>query len=167
VGELAYWQWKAGTLTTPPPGCAEPYALQMRGEWRAAAALWTDLGCPYEAACALAESDDEDALRQALSAFERLGARLDAALVARRMRELGFGGIPRGPRAATRTDPAGLTRRERDVLALVAQGLSNPAIAHRLFLSPKTVEHHVSAILAKLGVATRAEVIARAHDSDR
>jgi DNA-binding CsgD family transcriptional regulator len=165
VGELAYWQWKAGTLATLP-GCAEPYALQMSGEWRAAAAAWTALGCPYEAARASAEGDDDGALRDSLTVLERLGAQPAVLQVGRRMRDLGFGRIPRGPRATTRANPANLTTREVEVLSLMAEGRRNAEIAVQLFLSPKTVEHHVSAILAKLGVASRAEAIGRARDLD-
>ena len=165
VGELAYWQWKAGTLAAPPC-CAEPYALQMQGEWRAAAAAWLALDCPYEGARARAEADDEEALRQALLALERLGAQPAAGQAARRMRDLGLSRIPRGPRATTRANPANLTARELEVLAQMAEGRRNTEIADRLFLSPKTVEHHVSAILAKLAVASRAEAIAHARDFD-
>jgi ATP/maltotriose-dependent transcriptional regulator MalT len=167
IGELAYWQWKAGALTEPPPRCAEPYAMQIRGEWREAAAAWSALGCPYEAARALAESDRDEALREALAALERLGAGPAAAHVVRRMRELGFARIPRGPRAATRAHPALLTAREREVLALMADGRRNAEIAGQLFVSAKTVEHHVSAILGKLGAASRTEAIARARDLER
>jgi DNA-binding CsgD family transcriptional regulator len=163
VGELAYWQWKAGSLAALPVTCADPYALQMRGEWAAAAAAWSSLGCPYEAARALAESDDEATLREALAAMLRLSAQAAGTQVVRRMRELGFGNVPRGPRAATRANPANLTAREVEVLGLMVEGRRNAEIAERLFLSPKTVEHHVSAILAKLGASSRAEAIARAQ----
>jgi DNA-binding NarL/FixJ family response regulator len=82
--------------------------------------------------------------------------------VARRLRERGARGVPRGPRPATRENPAGLTARELEVLALVAGGLRNAQIAERLFLSEKTVDHHVSAILRKLDVRTRAQASADA-----
>lgn len=166
IGELAYWQWKAGTPTVPPPRCAAPYAMQIRGEWREAAAAWIDLGCPYEAARALAESGNDAAMRDAIAAMERLGARAAAAAVVRDMRALGLGKIPRGPHAATRANPAHLTARELDVLALIVAGRRNTDIADRLFLAPKTVEHHVSSILGKLGVASRAEAIAKARELD-
>jgi DNA-binding CsgD family transcriptional regulator len=166
VGELAYWQWKSGALAVPPPHGAEPYVRQITGEWQAAAAAWADLGCPYEAACALAEGDDEEAMREALVALDRLGARPAAAQLTRRMRERGFSRIPRGPRSATRANPANLTAREREVLGLIAEGARNAEIADRLFLSAKTVEHHVSAIFSKLDVSTRGDAIARAKDLD-
>ena len=71
--------------------------------------------------------------------------------------------MPRGPRPSTRANPAGLTARERDVLAVLAEGSSNQEIAARLFLSPRTVENHVAAILAKLGAATRADAVSAAR----
>lgn len=134
----------------------------MAGEWASAADFWTDRGCPYEAALARAGSTDEGALRQALSDLQHLGAQATAALVARRLRELGATGLPRGPRPATRSNTARLTARELDVLALLSQGLRNAEIAARLYLSPKTVEHHVTAVLAKLHAHNRAEAIAAA-----
>jgi DNA-binding CsgD family transcriptional regulator len=162
VGELAYWRWKVGDLNEPPAEAAKPFALQILGGWEEAAEEWRRLDCPYEAARALAESDDEAALRQALEAFERLGARPATQEVAQRLRELGAKGIPRGPRPSTLANPAGLTRRELEVLALLAEGRSNADIAAELFRSPKTVEHHVSAILAKLGASNRTEAVREA-----
>jgi len=117
---------------------------------------------PYEAALALAQSDDEDDLRRALDQLQSLGAGPAAAIVARRLRERGVRGLPRGPRRATRDNPAQLTARELEVLELVTQGLQNAEIADRLYLSPRTVGHHVSAILRKLGVRTRTEAVADA-----
>ncbi|HEX7301035.1 MAG TPA: AAA family ATPase [Solirubrobacteraceae bacterium] len=163
VGELACWRWRAGLLDEPPAAAAEPYALEIAGEWRRAAALWQEIGCPYEAALALASGDDDDALRQALDQLRALGARPAAAIVARRLRERGVRGLPRGARATTRENPAGLTAREVEVLRLVGEGLRNTDIAERLFLAEKTVAHHVSAILRKLDVRTRGEASAEAH----
>jgi DNA-binding NarL/FixJ family response regulator len=99
-----------------------------------------------------------------MDAFERLGAVADAARVARALRALGERHIPRGPRATTRANPANLTARELDVLALLMEGATNREIADRLFLSVKTAGHHVSAILSKLEVSTRREAAARANE---
>jgi DNA-binding CsgD family transcriptional regulator len=162
LGELAYWRWRAGLLDGPPPAAAEPYARQIEGDWRRAAELWADIGCPYEAALALAEADDQQALRRSLDELQRLGAQPAAAMVARRLRQRGARAVPRGRRKATRQNPAELTTRELEVLELVAQGLGNAEIARRLFVSDKTVAHHVSAILRKLDARTRAQAAAHA-----
>ena len=119
IGELASWRWRAGIEETVPEHAAEPYAAQIEGDWARAAELWTDLGCPYEAALALADADEEEPLRRALDELQRLGARPAAAIVARRLRARGATGLPRGPRATTEGNPAGLTAREMEVLALV------------------------------------------------
>jgi DNA-binding NarL/FixJ family response regulator len=119
----------------------------------------------YEAALALADSDDEETMRRALNELHALGAHPAAAIVARRLRERGARGLPRGPRPATRRNPSGLTPRELEVLELVAQGLRNAEIAGRLVLSVRTVDHHVAAILRKLDVHTRAQASARGRPS--
>jgi DNA-binding CsgD family transcriptional regulator len=162
IGELAFWRWRAGIEEEIPPGAAEPYALQIAGKWKRAADLWAELGCPYEYALALADADDDETLRRSLEELQRLGARPAAAIVARRLRQRGAHGLPRGPRPGTQQNPANLTARELEILALVAQGLRNTDIAEQLFLSERTVAHHVSAILRKLEVRTRGEAGAAA-----
>jgi DNA-binding CsgD family transcriptional regulator/tetratricopeptide (TPR) repeat protein len=162
IGELAYWRWRAGIEEEISPGAAEPYALQIAGEWRRAADLWAELGCPYEHSLALADADEDEALLRALEELQRLGARPAAAIVARRLRERGAHGLPRGPRPGTQQNPANLTPRELEILILVAQGLRNTDIAKQLFLSERTVAHHVSSILRKLEVRTRGEASAAA-----
>ena len=161
-GELASWRRRAGVREELPAAPAEPYALELAGDWAGAAAAWDRIGCPYEAAIARSDADDEGALREALDALHVLEARPAAAIVARRLRERGARGLPRGPHRATRENPANLTARELEVLALVADGSRNADIAARLFLSEKTVAHHVSAILRKLGASSRAEASAEA-----
>ena len=163
VGELAYWRWQAGVDEQLPTALlAEPYRLSIAGDWAAAAQLWREIGCPYEAALALGGADEEPALRQALDELRDLGARPATAIVARRLRALGVRGVPRGPRPSTQENPAGLTTRELEVLALVAEGLRNAEIAERLIVTRKTVDHHVSAILRKLDAPTRGQAAAAA-----
>jgi DNA-binding CsgD family transcriptional regulator len=160
-GELAFWATAAGAPIETEAAPAEPYAAWIAGDWAAAAASWRERGCEYEAAMAVALAADPDvgALRDALESLDRLGARPAADHARRRLRDLGVAGVPRGPRASTLGTPAGLTRREHDVLLLVAAGLSNSEIASRLFLSPKTVERHLSGIFRKLQASSRIEAV--------
>jgi DNA-binding CsgD family transcriptional regulator len=161
-GELACWRRRAGIEEDPPQLAAEPWARELAGDWKGAAERWLELGCPYEAALAQVDSGEEEGLRTALEELRRLGAKPAAAFVARRLRALGARGLPRGPRPTTRANPAGLTARELEVLGFVAEGLRNSEIADRLFVSVRTVDHHVSAILRKLDVRSRGEASAEA-----
>jgi DNA-binding CsgD family transcriptional regulator len=163
AGELVTWRRRAGIADDVDPNdLAEPFRLELAGEWEAASRCWAEIGCPYEAALALADADDDAALRRAHSELQQLGARAAAAHVARTLRERGVRNVRHGPRAAARENPAGLTARELEVLKLVVEGLRNSQIAERLVISEKTVGHHVSAILRKLGVGSRTEASAAA-----
>ncbi|HEX4268988.1 MAG TPA: AAA family ATPase [Steroidobacteraceae bacterium] len=160
-GELLFWQSLAG----PPViagEVAQPYRLMLAGDWRAAADAWEHIGQPYERALALTEGG-EDALREALAILHRLEAGPLAALVRQRLRELGARGVPRGPIKVTRQNPWNLTGKELEALQLLARGFTNAQLARRLHRSPKTVEHHVCSVLAKMGVHSRAEAVAVAH----
>ena len=164
LGEVAYWRWKIG-LAEPDVAADDrsPRLLQRSGCYAEAAARWEALGYPYEVGLAWSDSDDVDDLRQSHKQFRSLGASAAAAVVARRLRQRGARGIPRGPRASTASNPALLTRREMEVLSLVAEGLRDSEIAERLFLSEKTVGHHVSALLRKLQASTRGHAAALAR----
>jgi DNA-binding CsgD family transcriptional regulator/energy-coupling factor transporter ATP-binding protein EcfA2 len=161
--QLGYWLTKAGQAVTPPAS-EHPYALQAAGRWREAAAAWQAAGYPYEHAAALAESPDPQDRLAALAQLDALGAAPLARLVRAGLRRLGITHVPRGPVGATRHNPAGLTERQVQVLRLLSQGCTNAEIADRLVISTRTVDSHVAALLAKLGVATRRAAADRARD---
>jgi DNA-binding CsgD family transcriptional regulator len=155
--ELAVWRHRAGLGPQEPVVAGSPHGLELVGSCAGARALWVEAGCPYEAALSLADADDEARLRLALEELLVLGARPAAAMLARRLRERGVMSLPRGPRPTTLQNQYGLTARELEVLALVNEGLQNGQIADRLVVSVRTVDHHVEAILRKLGAKTRAD----------
>jgi DNA-binding CsgD family transcriptional regulator len=150
LAELARWRERAGRAATVHAHPDDPYALAPA----AAARRWDELGCPYDAALARLDCDDEPALQAALTELRRLGATRTANKAARRLRQLGVQ-PPRGPRASTLANPAQLTPRQLEILDLLCAGLGNAEIAARLYISAKTVDHHVSAVLRKLGVHSR------------
>jgi DNA-binding CsgD family transcriptional regulator len=154
-------------LLGDPPVRLEPERTSLAGDWRAAAARWRQLQLPFELGIELLQSGDEEAMREALAVFDRLGAEAAGRLARRRLRAAGVRQLPRGPRAATRHHPAGLTERQAEVLELLTEELTNAEIAARLVVSVRTVDHHVAAILQKLGVATRQEAVAAAADGTR
>ena len=159
ASRLLFWRRVAGLEVEVPYDPAGPYALALSGHFEEAAEVWTQRSCPYEAGLARSQTDDTESLGQAHIELQLLGAVPSARLAARRLRERGVA-VPRGPRPGTRANAGQLTPRELDVLALVADGRRNADIAERLFLSPRTVDHHVSSILRKLEVRTRGEAVA-------
>jgi DNA-binding CsgD family transcriptional regulator/ubiquinone biosynthesis protein UbiJ len=168
-GEFACWRQRSGLgLGVTASDVASPRVAELRGDAPAAAAEWSRLGLPYEAALALMQVRGEgaaDALSRAISILEEIGARGAASAARRLARRLGLdGNLPRarrGPYSAARHHPLGLTHRELQVLELVAQGLGNREIAQRLVRSPRTIEHHFSAVLGKLNATSRMEVMLR------
>jgi DNA-binding CsgD family transcriptional regulator/tetratricopeptide (TPR) repeat protein len=156
-GALRVWWRRLGLGDIETPRCAPPYVAELAGNWPEAAEGWHALGHPYDEALALVGSGDEDGLRDAVRILDELGAAPLLAMARAEMRRLGVRTVPRGRRQATRADRLGLTRREREVLELMRTGATNAEVAGRLVIAEKTVDHHVSAILAKLGVSTRRE----------
>jgi DNA-binding CsgD family transcriptional regulator len=154
-GALRRWLNRTGSDRIVDGPVAEPYRLQEIGQHALAARAWDELGCRLDAALALLDSWDEDELRDALRRLYELGARATAGLARQKLRQIGARSVPAGPHRATLAHPLGLTPRECKVLELICERQTNAEIARTLFISPKTVDHHVSAVLAKLGVESR------------
>jgi DNA-binding NarL/FixJ family response regulator len=138
--------------------------LLLEGAHEAAADDFHRLSMPYDAALALVDSGDPALIRRALDILDRLGADAVAARVRRDLRSQGVSAVPARRRSSTLTNPVGLTARQVEVLRLLDEGLTNAELAERLYLSVKTVDHHVSAILAKLDVTKRRAAVRRARE---
>jgi predicted ATPase/DNA-binding CsgD family transcriptional regulator len=159
----AAWAHVAGVDVDFGQPMSAPHAAMYSRDWRRAASAFDDVGWTYDRALMLSLLDDEEALVEAIEIARRLGADPLTARVARRLRALGLS-VPRGPRGSTRANPAGLTARQLEVLSLLAGGLTNAEIADRLVVSPRTAEHHVAAVLTKLGATTRHDAARRASE---
>jgi DNA-binding NarL/FixJ family response regulator len=160
---MAAWAAVAGIEVDLDQPASAPHAAMLRRDWRAAAEAFGSVGWMYDRALMLSMLDDEASLTEAIGIARGLGAEPLMRRVAGRMREVGIR-VPHGPREATRANPAGLTGRQLEVLALLAEGLTNAEIAERLVVSSRTVEHHVAAVLAKLGAPTRRDAALRASE---
>jgi DNA-binding CsgD family transcriptional regulator/tetratricopeptide (TPR) repeat protein len=160
---VAAWAAVAGSEYAIEGARSAPHGAMARRDWHAAADAFGEAGWPYDRALMLSLLDDETSLVEAIEIARELGAEPLVRRLAARMRELGFR-VPAGRRPATRANPAGLTARQLEVLALLSEGLTNAEIAERLVVSPRTAEHHVAAVLTKLGAATRREAVRRASE---
>jgi DNA-binding CsgD family transcriptional regulator len=161
ASELALWGSRLGVELEIPAGVLSPVAHELDGDWRRAIAAWSELQAPYEAALAALPGDDR-AAREAMAALHRLGANAAARAFARERVAWGARAA-RGPRRSTLAHPAGLTRREQEVLEVLETGASNAQIAQALHLSERTVAHHVSAILTKLAADNRHAAVEQAR----
>ena len=162
-GAYAIWVRRTGSSADPPTGGIADVCALTLARAPLAAAAWDRLGCGYEGALALLEVADEASTRAALERFDKLGATAAARRARQHLRTLGARSIPSGVRATTRTHPRGLTSRERQVLDLLCAGRTNAQICAELVISERTVDHHVSAVLRKLGVSNRAMAAAEAN----
>jgi DNA-binding CsgD family transcriptional regulator/Tfp pilus assembly protein PilF len=156
--EFAFWLQKVRKLHLPVEEVYEGYEINSVTKAHNAAALWAKSGCPYqEALCLFAGKDDDK--RKAITLVHELGANAVYEKMKSEMRGFGIKNIPRGIRKTTQSNPALLTQRELDVLQLLNEGLQNKEIAARLFISAKTVDHHISSILYKLEVNSRTKAV--------
>jgi DNA-binding CsgD family transcriptional regulator len=165
VLRLGAWVTAAGFSVQLAAPSSTPWEPMLRRDWHAAAEAFGDAGWEYDRAFMLALAGDEESLVEAIAIAYALGAAPLARRVAEQMRALGLR-IPRGPRRSTRSNQAGLTGRQLEVLGLLGVGLTNNEIADRLVVSPRTAEHHVAAVLQKLGASTRRDAARRAAELD-
>jgi DNA-binding CsgD family transcriptional regulator len=159
--EFAFWMKKAGRHFTPPKGITLAYDISNAAKAMKAAAFWEKSGCPYEQALVLFEGKDDDK-RKAIAMVQDLGATAVYEKMKQEMRNLGIKNIPRGIRNSTRLNAAFLTGREMDILRLLKEELQNKEIAAQLYISAKTVDHHISSILFKLDANSRSKAVTEA-----
>ncbi|MFT4086010.1 MAG: AAA family ATPase [Gordonia sp. (in: high G+C Gram-positive bacteria)] len=164
AGNLLVWCRRLGVDVPAPPSLPEPFRLMLDDRPADAASWWKLAGDPFAEALAWSDSPAADDRVRAVELLDRLGALGTADRLREVLRRGGVAAVPQRPRESTRANPGGLTNRQLDVARLVARGLTNAEIAARLYISPKTADHHVSAILTKLGVPNRRAVIARAEE---
>lgn len=160
ASEFAFWLYKARQQEIPLKKIYTGYEYGSESTLKAAT-LWKEAGCPYQCALALFGGNDENK-REAIGMVLELGATAVYEKMKMEMRGEGIKNIPRGARKATRANAASLTGRELDILQLLKEGLQNKEIASRLFISAKTVDHHISSIFFKLDVNTRSKAVQEA-----
>jgi DNA-binding CsgD family transcriptional regulator len=163
--EFAFWLLKARKQFLPLKDVYEGYNVINNRKVQEAAALWEKVGYPYAQAVTLFEGSVEDK-RHAIKIVHELGASVVYEKMKFEMRTSGIRNIPRGIRKSTQANPAHLTDRELDVLQLLRDGLQNKEIGARLFISTRTVSHHISSIFFKLDVNSRAKAVREAIHLD-
>ncbi|HET8987356.1 MAG TPA: LuxR C-terminal-related transcriptional regulator, partial [Humibacillus sp.] len=168
MGDLAVWLDRIGStpgvVDVSQLDVAEPFRLELHGLHDSASRWWAGAGAPFESALAAAHADDAATARAGVEDLDALGAHVTAQRCRTALHEKGVATPTRGRRASTRANPSGLTNRQLDVARLMARGLTNAELAQSLYISPKTADHHVSAVLTKLGLRTRREVVRHAAD---
>jgi len=160
---LAGWAKVCGLELRLVDSVPEPFASMLTGDWLRAGEAFEAIGWGFESALLRSLTEDAAALTRALETARALGTAPLERRIVDRLRRAGVQ-VPGRPRGATRTNPAGLTERQLEVAVLLAQGSTNKEIATRLDLSVRTVEHHVEAVLDKLGARRRSEAARRFLD---
>jgi DNA-binding NarL/FixJ family response regulator len=158
IGNLLVWLRRLGIDADVVSSLPDPYRSHLAGQYADAASWWRRAGAPFLEAMALSDSSVPGDRVQAITLLDRLGATGTADRLRRELRRDGLLSIPKRPSEATRANPGGLTNRQLEVARLLARGLTNSEIATEAFISTKTAEHHVSAVLAKLGLPNRRAV---------
>jgi DNA-binding CsgD family transcriptional regulator len=160
AGRLAVWLGRTGFHVERSDGIEPPFRCSLLGDHADAARRWREVGDPFEAAMADLDSDDVDRQAGAIAMLDGMGAAATADRWRSELRGRGITSLPTRPRASTRANPAGLTNRQLEVARLLTEGLTNTELAERLYISSKTADHHVSAVLSKLGLSSRREIAA-------
>jgi DNA-binding CsgD family transcriptional regulator len=158
---LYYWLRKSRRNYMPLNEGYDGYDIFSVTMARDESERWERVGCPYEQALALFEGNESDK-KKAIAIVQNLGAQAIYEKMKLEMRSSGIKNIPRGMRKSTKSNPALLTERELDVLQMLKRGMQNKEIAGQLFISAKTVDHHISAILFKLDVNSRIKAVPKA-----
>ncbi|MBD3943295.1 AAA family ATPase [Microbacterium sp. NEAU-LLC] len=160
VGELRVWLTRLGRpVAGGLDGLPEPHRRELAGCHPEAAQAWRDLGAPFDAAMSAVHATEATTAVAGLASLDALDVPATAARARRMLTQRGIRSLPARPRTATRANPSGLTNRQLDVARLVARGLTNAELAQQLYISPKTADHHVSAVLSKLGLSSRRDIV--------